>query len=195
MMTGIYVRDLSDKKRNYNYNFHWDGDSYTVDQLLKEAPCFARFTNLDEPIKEMIVVRCDLRMLGHWETYFRTVTDVYIKVDLVQNCYRLIYDAVLPENFGLLLERFKLRSFCTFRDLFTILLDVASINGPWYQVTTVDKYDCHEFVIVFMKRFGRSNSEILPYELCNTVLRDRPPLITEYGLDLESFRLEYLHYY
>ena len=180
-MTNFLLIDCTGKHKNCRKR------RYTLQELLFEFPNCGGFTNLDEKIYAMTVYRDDDRKTLHWELFLHTVNHKSIKIDQVQDGYRVLYGAGYIPRSGMVAETLIMCSPRTFGDIFKPMLQIALLKGPWrgpvnasWRARSLFANTCHDFVVEFMIGFGMSASQIFPYELRNAVTRVRPPLITEY---------------
>jgi len=163
---------------------------YTEDLLLSTRPNWAGFGDLSVRISAVTVARHTDYARGHWSIFLHTDIGHLIKVDLVQDYYRVIYGADAPQVKNYVsVEKLSFVGLRTLNDVFQLVFSLATKFGAWRSIK-VPPYGCQDFVIAFLSYFGVSDSQLFPYELRRTVSRWRPPLITEYNeTELKVFGL------
>ena len=68
---------------------------------------------------------------SHREHFLHTATGELIKLDLLQDYYRLLYGATLSMYKGWILGQEQITSHRTFADVFETLLHVANVKGHY----------------------------------------------------------------
>lgn len=176
-MTDIIVHDFTNKQRTSTEMY------YTVEELLKQAPHFAGFNNVNEKIYWISIFMNGDRSNDHWSIYLHTVAELAIRVDLIECGYRILYGSGLPtakDRKNNEFERIALNIPHTFGYVFKCVLQIAIRRGPWNK-TSFFHNTCQYFSIMFMKHFDLPDHQIFKYELKYTVNKAMPPLITEYN--------------
>ncbi|MCK5819888.1 MAG: hypothetical protein KAH18_11745 [Psychromonas sp.] len=191
-MTDIIIHDFTNKQRCSTEMY------YTVEALLKQAPHFAGFNNLNEKISWISLFMGGDRSCDHWEIFLYTSTNIAIKVDLIECGYRILYGTALPSARATKNNKFEwiaLETPHTFRDVFKSTLQLAIRRGPWKRACLF-KNTCQYFSIMFMKHFDLPDQQIFKYELKYTVNKAMPPLITEYNdIKLRNGKYQLEHNY
>ncbi|MCK5817900.1 MAG: hypothetical protein KAH18_01340 [Psychromonas sp.] len=190
----IKVKDVTAKNRTCSMA-QYDVDDLLILGIYKDKPDYAGFTNLDEEIGDLIVCRPNMLRGAHWTIYLTTITNNFIKLELLNNFYRIIYgadpDDILSGQW--LTDRLEVQKTSTFWDVFKAFLEVAWFCGPLVPA----KYDCQHFVVEFLKKFGILHSKIRKFEIISKALTACAPLVTQYNeeeLAKGNFVFEYLEW-
>ena len=175
-MVEFYIKD------NTRYNYGRNRiEKYTEKELESTRPHWAGFDDLYVRISAVTVARHTDYATSHWSLLLHADNGKLIKVDLVMDCYRIIYGAEAPKpGYCVSVDKLPLEGDRTVTDVFELAFKLAKHNGVW-RGKGVNPYSCQDFVLAFLDGFGMSDSQIFPYELRRTVTRWRPSLITEYN--------------
>ena len=146
--------------------------NFIIKDVKKQTP----IQNLDEQINEMTVVRREDLQAAHWELYMHGASGVIIKVDLMKDGYRVLYDAAVMVGNAGTSERLTFKKPRTLGKIIRVVKEIGLDKGDW---TGTDDYNCQDFVIAFMRGIKMDDSQIFKYELRRVATKHYPPSITE----------------
>ena len=144
--------------------------------IIKDLKTGGAIQNLGDQINEMTVVRREDLQAAHWELFLHAASGATVKVDLMENGYRVLYGATILVGANATSERLRFGTARTLGQVITDVKEVAKEKGDW---TGTDTYNCQDFVIAFMKKIRMSDAQIFKYELRRVATKHYPPIITE----------------
>ena len=144
--------------------------------IIKNIKTQAPIQNLGDQMNEITVVRREDLQAAHWEAFLHAVNGGIVKVDLMKDGYRVLYDASIFVGSSGTSEKFALNPTLTLGEVIQAVKQLGNEMGDW---TGTEDYNCQDFVIAFMKKIRISDSLIFNYELRRTATKLYPPTITE----------------
>lgn len=141
--------------------------------------------SLDKNVSSMTIYQISALRAGHWELYFEGDDVPLVKIDLMQDKYRILYGAKWAQfaegKDPTTRDKVSFKSKATLRDVVKCATVVMTGKGDW---TGTETYNCQDFVVEFLKQMGyiigRENinhpsvSVALKYELRRHVMKKDP---------------------
>ncbi|WP_421992351.1 hypothetical protein [Roseococcus sp.] len=135
--------------------------------------------SMNNIVNKITIVRHDDIQATHWELYLEG-NGPSVKVDLMEVGYRVLFDANARTGTDGSLETLKMETPKTLGECIKMVGFVASKRGDW---TGTLKYNCQDFVILYLAAIGMSASQIFKYELRRFVTKFVPPIVTDADAD------------
>lgn len=171
--------------RNFKAN-SGDQDSFESGSVINSEAGLEQLIgkdNLDKNVSSMTIFQMNDMRNGHWELYFVGDDVPLVKIDLMQDKYRILYGARWAQfaegKDPTTRDKVSFKSKATLRDVVKCAVEVMTAKGDW---TGTDTYNCQDFVVEFLQqmsgKIGRENikhpsvSIALKYELRRHVMKN-----------------------